>query len=112
MDLVPRGLAGNPKESVRVDVTPEVVDHVAQLALLQLDEAQRLRFTDQMNVILSYARKLYELDTTEIAPTTHVMSLDRVMRADEVTASLPLTEVFLNAPEWEGDAFFVPTVLE
>lgn len=95
-----------------MDVTPEVADHVAQLALLQLDEAQRLRFTDQMNVILSYARKLYELDTTGIAPTTHVMSWEHVMRADEVTASLPLTEVFLNAPEWEDDAFFVPAVLE
>lgn len=88
------------------------VEHVAKLARLHLTEAERDMFTEQLNAILKYAEKLNELDTDDIAPTTHVLHLSNVMREDEVQDSLPQEKVFRNAPDEEDGQFKVPAVLE
>lgn len=88
------------------------VDHVAKLARLNLTDAERELFTEQLNAILQYAEKLNELDTENVEPTTHVLRLSNVMREDEVHESLPQEKVFLNAPEEEDGQFKVPAVLD
>ncbi|MGG6314445.1 Asp-tRNA(Asn)/Glu-tRNA(Gln) amidotransferase subunit GatC [Paenibacillus macerans] len=88
------------------------VEHVAKLARLHLTDDEREMFTEQLNAILQYAEKLNELNTDDIAPTTHVLHLSNVMREDEVKESLPPEKVFLNAPDEEDGQFKVPAVLE
>ncbi|RRJ62001.1 Asp-tRNA(Asn)/Glu-tRNA(Gln) amidotransferase subunit GatC [Paenibacillus oralis] len=88
------------------------VEHVAKLARLHLTDEEREMFTEQLNAILQYAEKLNELDTDQIAPTTHVLHLSNVMREDVVKESLPPEKVFLNAPDEEDGQFKVPAVLE
>lgn len=88
------------------------VEHVAKLARLHLTDEEREMFTEQLNAILQYAEKLNELDTDNIAPTTHVLHLSNVMRDDVVEESLPLDKVFRNAPDEEDGQFKVPAVLE
>ncbi|GJM83836.1 Asp-tRNA(Asn)/Glu-tRNA(Gln) amidotransferase subunit GatC [Paenibacillus timonensis] len=88
------------------------VEHVAKLARLHLSDEERDRFTEQLNAILQYAEKLNELNTDEIAPTTHVLHLSNVMREDVVKDSLPPEKVFRNAPDEEDGQFKVPAVLE
>ncbi|GIP50178.1 Aspartyl/glutamyl-tRNA(Asn/Gln) amidotransferase subunit C [compost metagenome] len=88
------------------------VEHVAKLARLHLTDEEREMFTEQLNAILQYAEKLNELNTDDIAPTTHVLHLSNVMRADEVKESLPPEKVFRNAPDEEDGQFKVPAVLE
>lgn len=88
------------------------VEHVAKLARLHLTDEEREMFTEQLNAILQYAEKLNELDTDDIAPTTHVLHLSNVMRDDVVEESLPLDKVFRNAPDEEDGQFKVPAVLE
>ncbi|WP_044482210.1 Asp-tRNA(Asn)/Glu-tRNA(Gln) amidotransferase subunit GatC [Paenibacillus antibioticophila] len=88
------------------------VEHVAKLARLNLTEAERETFTEQLNAILQYAEKLNELDTDQVEPTTHVLHLSNVMREDEVRESLPQEKVFRNAPEEEDGQFKVPAVLD
>lgn len=88
------------------------VEHVAKLARLHLTDDEREMFTEQLNAILQYAEKLNELNTDDIAPTTHVLHLSNVMREDEVKESLPPEKVFRNAPDEEDGQFKVPAVLE
>ena len=48
-----------------MSITNQDVEHVANLARLELTEEENAKFTEQLNAILKYAEKLDELDTTE-----------------------------------------------
>jgi aspartyl-tRNA(Asn)/glutamyl-tRNA(Gln) amidotransferase subunit C len=88
------------------------VEHVAKLARLELNEAEKQQFTEQLNAILKYAGQLESLNTDGVAPTSHAMPLVNVMREDQARPSLPLEKVLLNAPDEEDGQFKVPAVLE
>ena len=93
-------------------LSPEAVEHVADLAQLALSDQEKDLFREQLSTILAYAERLQELDTEAIPPTASVLPLENVMREDEVQPSLPLADVLANAPEVEDDCFRVPVVLE
>jgi aspartyl-tRNA(Asn)/glutamyl-tRNA(Gln) amidotransferase subunit C len=95
-----------------MSITIKDVEHVAKLARLELSEAEKQQFTEQMNAILKYAEQLEQLNTDNVPPTSHAMPLVNVMREDEAKPSLPLEKVLLNAPEEEDGQFKVPAVLE
>jgi aspartyl-tRNA(Asn)/glutamyl-tRNA(Gln) amidotransferase subunit C len=95
-----------------MSITIKEVEHVANLARLELSEAEKVQFAGQLNAILKYAEKLNELSTEGIEPTSHVLPLANVMREDTVKASWPIEKVLLNAPEEEDGQFKVPAVLE
>jgi len=95
-----------------MSITVKDVEHVANLARLELTEAEKEQMTGQLNAILEYADKLNELDTSGIEPTSHVLPLYNVMREDEARPSLPAEKALLNAPEEEDGHFKVPAVLE
>ncbi|WP_138755190.1 Asp-tRNA(Asn)/Glu-tRNA(Gln) amidotransferase subunit GatC [Paenibacillus sinopodophylli] len=95
-----------------MSITPKDVEHVARLARLDLSDSEKEQFTEQLNAILKYAEKLNGLDTDHVAPTSHVLPITNVMRADENRPSLPIEKVLLNAPDEEDGQFKVPAVLE
>ena len=93
-------------------ITREDVDHVAELARLELTPTEQEQLIAQLNSILTYFEKLNELDTIGVEPTSHVMPLSNVFRDDEVRPSLDRIEVLRNAPE-EAHCFFkVPRIIE
>ena len=89
-------------------ITKDEVLHVARLARLALSDEEVERLTEQLDAILEAVGKVSELDLTDVEPTSHPLDLVNVARADEPEPSLPLDEVFANAPEREGDLFRVP----
>ncbi|MCW3489807.1 Asp-tRNA(Asn)/Glu-tRNA(Gln) amidotransferase subunit GatC [Dethiobacter alkaliphilus] len=93
-------------------ITREAVDHVANLARLEITDAEADEFTIQLNSILEYADKLNRLDTKDITPTAHVMPMQNVFREDEVHNCLPREQALANAPEEEDGMFRVPPVIE
>lgn len=95
-----------------MSITLKDVEHVANLARLELSDAEKAQFTDQLNAILKYAEKLNELNTDDIEPTSHVLPITNVMRDDVRKESLPIEKVLLNAPDEEDDQIKVPAVLE
>lgn len=95
-----------------MQVTSEVVQHVAQLALLHLTDSRKERFTEQLNVILDYALKLYELDVTDVPPTSHALAMTQVLREDVLRPSLSIADTLVNAPEHEEQCFLVPVARE
>jgi len=93
-------------------ITPELVDHVARLARLDLEEDEVLKMQNQLADILAYIDLLEELDISDVPPTSHVLDMADVMREDEVKSSLPVEKGLGNAPEREGTAFKVPKIIE
>jgi aspartyl-tRNA(Asn)/glutamyl-tRNA(Gln) amidotransferase subunit C len=92
-------------------ITPEEVEHVAQLARLEVSAAEKEALTGQMNRILQYMEKLSELDTTGVLPTSHVIDLTNAFREDLVESSLPRDVSLENAPESNGVEFVVPRII-
>src|SRR5262245_8561041 len=86
---------------------------VAELARLELSEAEVERFTDQLGDILAYAEQVQEVNTTGVAPTSHPLGIDASWRGDEPVASLPLDASLANAPQGDRERglFKVPKVL-
>ncbi|OGX68465.1 MAG: asparaginyl/glutamyl-tRNA amidotransferase subunit C [Paenibacillus sp. RIFOXYA1_FULL_44_5] len=95
-----------------MSIANQDVEHVANLARLELTNEEKQLFTEQLNAILKYAEKLNELATDEVLPTTHVIPVHNVMREDVARPSWPLEKVLLNAPDEEDGQFKVPAVLE
>jgi aspartyl-tRNA(Asn)/glutamyl-tRNA(Gln) amidotransferase subunit C len=93
-------------------ITREDVDHVAYLARLGLDEAERERLRAELDQILGYMQVLQRIDTSAIPPTAQVIPLYNVMRPDSTRPSLPVEAVLANAPAREDDYFRVAPVLE
>ena len=80
-------------------ITKEEVKHVANLARLEMDEAEVEKFTTQLDDIISMAEQLNELDTENVEPTTHVLDLKNVLREDKVQPWLSREEALKNAPD-------------
>lgn len=93
-------------------LSPEEVDHVAMLARLGLTPEERERMREQLSSILEHIGRLQELDTEAIPPTAQVITLQNVLRDDEVQPSLSVEDVLKNAPQQEDDMFKVNAVLE
>src|SRR6476620_8594910 len=91
-----------------VAITREDVLHVAALAQLELSEEEIARLTVELNDILAAVGKVSELDLSDVPPTSHPLAVVNVFRPDEPRPSLPLEDVFANAPERDGDYFRVP----
>lgn len=90
------------------------VEHIAKLAKLDLDSAEKDLYTEQFNVILDYIHRLNELELESVEPTTHVQFLKNVFRKDEVKRSgVEFLKMALEAaPERENTFFKVPAVIE
>ncbi|MDR7482168.1 MAG: Asp-tRNA(Asn)/Glu-tRNA(Gln) amidotransferase subunit GatC [Armatimonadota bacterium] len=88
------------------------VDHVARLARLALSPEERERFAAQLGRILEYIARLDALDLADVPPTSHVVPMVNVFRADVVTPSLPRDEVLGAAPAQADGFFVVPRVLD
>jgi aspartyl-tRNA(Asn)/glutamyl-tRNA(Gln) amidotransferase subunit C len=89
-------------------ITREDVLHVAKLAELDLTEEEIARLEIQLNDILAAVGKVSELDLSDVPPTSHPLAVVNALRPDEAHPSLPLDDVFANAPAREGDYFRVP----
>jgi aspartyl-tRNA(Asn)/glutamyl-tRNA(Gln) amidotransferase subunit C len=89
-------------------ITREDVLHVARLARLELSEAEVERFQVQLSAILDAVSKVQELDLAGVPPTSHPLDVVNVWREDEPRPSLPVEDVFANAPDRDGDLFRVP----
>ena len=92
-------------------ITVEEVEHVAELARLEVSSAEKERLTEQMNQILEYMEKLNELETAGVASTSHAIDLNNAFRADVIRQSLSRNESLGNAPESNEEEFTVPRVI-
>jgi aspartyl-tRNA(Asn)/glutamyl-tRNA(Gln) amidotransferase subunit C len=90
-----------------MSLTRQDVVHIAELAKLELTEAEIERMTGQLSAILEYAERLNQLDTESIAPTASVIPNQNVMRPDVITPSLTREQVLKNASDTDANHEFL-----
>ena len=95
-----------------MQLTPEEVRHVAELAKLRLTDEEVAQYAEQLSDILAYAERLQEVDTSSVPPTPYVLPLTNVMREDEPAPCLSNEEALANAPDSENGFFRVRAVFE
>jgi aspartyl-tRNA(Asn)/glutamyl-tRNA(Gln) amidotransferase subunit C len=87
----------------------EQVLHVARLARLRLDEHEVERMAGELPVILEHVERINELDLDDVAPTSHVVELENVLREDEPRPSLPRERALEQAPDADDRGFRAPS---
>jgi aspartyl-tRNA(Asn)/glutamyl-tRNA(Gln) amidotransferase subunit C len=92
-------------------LTRDDVAKVAQLARLELSDAELDTYTEQLAAVLDHAADVAALDLADVPPTAHPLPLENVLRADEVRPSLDRDEVLAQAPAVEDRRFRVPAIL-
>lgn len=98
-------------ETKKQVITISEVEYVALLSRLELSEAEKKIYVNQLNDILTYIQMLNEMDTKNVVPTAHVLPLCNVFRSDEVGQHMPVEEVLANAPKKEEQFFKVPRIV-
>ena len=93
-------------------ITTNDVKHIANLARLEFNEGEIQQFTYHLTRILDYIGKLNELDTTDVPPTSHVLPIRNVVKADVAIPSYDRELVLATAPAAEAGHFQVPKVIE
>ena len=97
-------------------ISREDVERVAELAYLDLSEAELESYRNQLDEILEYIGKLDELDTSRVEPMAQVLaddqSADATLREDVVVPCNVAREVLKQAPDPEAPYFRVPKVIE
>ena len=94
-----------------MSITPKDIQHVADLARLELDEEAIKKFAGQIGTILEHVDALSRVDTTGVKPTSHAIFLSNAFREDEVKEHLDTDTALANAPEKDDGAFIVPKVV-
>ena len=109
-------------------VTDKDVSYVADLANLELSEAERARMVRDLNSILGHVDTLNELDTSNVPPMAQVSDrygLDESKQGSDRFAYASREDILeglgksftpdvalANAPESDGTFFKVPKVIE
>ncbi len=82
---------------------------MARLARLHLDDAEVEKMADELGKVLGHVERIGELDLSDVPPTSHVVEIAGVMRADEPVQCLPREIILAAAPEPVADGFGVPS---
>jgi aspartyl-tRNA(Asn)/glutamyl-tRNA(Gln) amidotransferase subunit C len=87
----------------------EQVLHVARLARLGLSDDEVERMSVELTKVLDHIEMIRELDLGWVPPTSHVIDVVNVLRADEPEPSLSREVILAAAPEPLHDGFGVPS---
>jgi aspartyl-tRNA(Asn)/glutamyl-tRNA(Gln) amidotransferase subunit C len=88
------------------------VTYVAELARIDLDDADKEKLQHDMEAIVGYIDQLNEVDVSGIEPTAHAVVLTNVTREDRARESVPREKILANAPATVDDELIkVPRVL-
>lgn len=90
-------------------ISRDEVLHVADLARLALEEGEIEPMARELSAVLDHVARIKELDLAGVPPTSHVVELTAVLRADEVRPCLPREVVLAQAPAVSEDGFLVPS---
>ena len=94
------------------DVTPDLVRHLANLARIELDESEVVRFTEQLGVILDSVAKISSAIDENTPSTSHPIPLTNVFREDVNEPSLSQEQALSGAPDQGQGRFRVAAILD
>ncbi len=88
------------------------VKEIAQLARLNIGDAEALQTTAELNNILNLMAELSDFVTEDVEPMAHPLDMSQRLR-DDVVSETDLSDDFQAiAPKTGKQHFLVPTVIE
>lgn len=91
---------------------PSDVEYVARLSGLKLSKTEVGEFRGQLDEVLDYFKKLSEVDTNGIEPTSNTTGLENITRVDKVITSSCLSQQeALSGSAREKNGYFVVEAL-
>jgi aspartyl-tRNA(Asn)/glutamyl-tRNA(Gln) amidotransferase subunit C len=94
-----------------MELSHEAVRGIAELAKLELSDAEVATYAEQLSHILAYFEKLQTLDTSHITGIDSVLPFTNMLREDVAKPALTPEEVTRNAPDSQDNQFRVSAVL-
>ena len=92
-------------------LTQKEVEYVANLARIQVSEAEKNQLSSQLSSILTYMQELNQVDIEGVSPMASVLSQANVLREDEVRESVTQDKAIANAPTAKDGMFQVPKII-
>jgi len=92
-------------------ITGKEVEYVEKLANLDFSKEDKEKYTEQLNSILVYFKKLNELDTQNIQPTAYIFDMPNLTNDDKVKQSLSQEEVMALSGDSKDGYFRVPKIM-
>ena len=93
-------------------LTIDQIQHIANLARLELTEAELTRYRDQLSAILDYFQELDGVNTENIHPADCLSPAEKSLRTDDARAGLSPIDLMKNAPDVDETQFRVPPVFD
>jgi aspartyl-tRNA(Asn)/glutamyl-tRNA(Gln) amidotransferase subunit C len=93
-----------------MSLSADDVRKVADLARLEISDAELDTMARQLNAIVDYINQLQTVNTDGVEPLAHALDLHDVFRSDEPGQSLSEDEALANAPARKGNFYRVPAV--
>lgn len=90
----------------------KTVANIANLARLNVPEADQHKFAGEIDGILKWVEQLGEVNVDGIEPLISVSAQVKAERADEVTDGNIQADLMKNAPESAHGFFVVPKMVE
>jgi aspartyl-tRNA(Asn)/glutamyl-tRNA(Gln) amidotransferase subunit C len=95
-----------------MNLDEKLINHIAHLARLEPNPAEKENLRKNLAEILEYIGKLKSLNTDKTEPLVHSLEMNNVLREDKATPSITREEALNNAPEKEAGFFRVPKIIE
>ncbi|MFT4080960.1 MAG: Asp-tRNA(Asn)/Glu-tRNA(Gln) amidotransferase subunit GatC [Nocardioides sp.] len=93
------------------ELTRDEVRHLADLARIDLSDAELDHLGPQLNVILDSVASIQGVAGDDVVPTSHPIGMTNVFRADVVGECLTPEQALAAAPAVEEQRFSVPRIL-
>ena len=88
-----------------MEVDRKLLEHVAELARLKLNEEEIKKFLPQLKEILEFFSKLKDIDTDNVKPSFQPVELKNAMREDKEEQCLSQDDA-LSLTEHKKDGYF------
>ena len=88
------------------------VDHISQLAAIELSDEEKKMFQSQLENILSYIDQLNEINISDIHDEDKIKLSLNNLRNDDSKKSISQEYVQKNAPEFNNNHISVPKILD
>jgi aspartyl-tRNA(Asn)/glutamyl-tRNA(Gln) amidotransferase subunit C len=94
---------------IKIDL--KVVQNIAKLSRLKIEEGQAQEFADQLTKIMGFFDKISTLSTEGIEPLITPTEIENFWREDKNEDNFSSEEMVANAPSRQGSLFKVPPVV-
>ena len=82
-----------------MEITDELIDHIAHLSRLSFDGVERANIKKDMENMIEFMDQLSEIDTEGVEPLVFMSNEINVLREDIPMTTLSHEEALLNAPK-------------